>query len=44
MAEYWIDFKSIILEASSSDKAYEKARKLVSAGEVEIDQIIKNDR
>jgi len=44
MAEYWINFASIILEASSSDKAYEKAKKLVSAGEVEIDLICENDR
>ncbi len=44
MAEYWIDFASIILEASSSDKAFKKAIKIIRAGEVEIDQIIKNDR
>lgn len=41
MAEYWIDFASVLLEASNSDEAYEEARKLVSAGEIEIDQICK---
>ena len=39
MTEYIIDFASIILEASSSDEAFEKARQLVSEGDIEIDQI-----
>ncbi len=43
MAEYTIDFASINLEASNSDKAFDKERKLVSAGEIEIDQIFEND-
>jgi hypothetical protein len=43
MAEYTIDFASINLEASNSDEAFDKARKLVSAGEIEIDQIFEND-
>lgn len=40
MAEFWIDFESIILEASDSDEAFNKARQIVSAGEVEIDHIV----
>ena len=43
MAEYTIDFASVNLEASDCDEAFEKARKLVSAGEIEIDQIFEND-
>ena len=39
MTEYIIDFESVILEASSSDEAFEKARQLVSEGDIEIDQI-----
>jgi len=42
MAEYTIDFESVILEASDCDEAFDKARQLISAGEVEIDMIAEN--
>ena len=42
MTEYIIDFESVIFEASSSDEAFDKARQLISAGEVEIDMIAEN--
>ena len=44
MAEYTIDFASVNLEVSNSDEAFEKARRLVSEGDIEIDQICENDR
>ena len=44
MAKYWIDFASINVEASNSDEAYQKARALLCDGEVEIDQIVEDDR
>ena len=44
MTEYIIDFASVFIEASGSDEAWEKALELIREGEVEIDQICKNDR
>ena len=36
MTEYIIDFESVILEASSEEEAYEKAKDLVENKEIEI--------
>ena len=42
MAEYIIDFASVILEASSEEEAYEKARGLISKGDIRICLIEEN--
>jgi len=42
MTEYIVDFECVILEASDCDEAFDKARQLISAGEVEIDMVSEN--
>lgn len=40
MSEFWVDFGSVLIEASDFDEAEKKARQLAMDGEVEIDQIV----
>jgi len=42
MTEYIVDLESLILEAPNEEEAYEKARELISAGEVKICLIEEN--
>lgn len=42
MPEYIVDFESVNIEASDIDEAFDKARQLISAGEVEIDMVSEN--